>query len=167
MPNESVVANASAKPKGDRVRIPMSAPTRRLEVPDISGYHTHWFLESRVPRAIQGGYEFVNDMEVPVAQRGIGTSTDISGNVDMGTQVRQIAGIGENGKPEHLILMKIREEWWLEDKAAIDNRTAQTMAAIFQNESILGSDRDSVEDRGRRYIDKSRTKALFMRPARK
>ena len=160
-------ANTAAKPEGARKRIPMSVPTLRLEVPAIPGFHLHWFLESRVPRAIQGGYQMVHTDEVPVTQRGVGTSTDVSGNISLGTNVMQIGGTGQDGKPEHLVLMKIREEWWQEDKKALDDSNAKRLGGIFRGEDILGSERDLTEDRGTRYIDRSRTKALFNRPPRK
>jgi hypothetical protein len=165
-PNPATSLAQLAEPAA-RKRIPMSVPTRRLEVPEIEGWHLHWFLESRVPRALQAGYVFVDFDEVPVNQRGIANDSTVSGNIDLGSRVRQIGGLGEDGRPEHLVLMKLKEEWWQEDRAAIDEKNARMMSSIFRDEQILGAERDDLEDQGTRYIDKSRTKALFSRPARK
>jgi hypothetical protein len=162
-------ANA-AKPVLERKRVPMSVPTRRLEVPEIPGFHLHWFLEGRIPRALAAGYELVKFDEVPINQRGVGTDTMISGNSDMGSNVSVIAGMGENGKPENLVLMKLREEWWQEDRKIIDERNASIFTTIFKGERILGEEHDERADQGTRYIDADRTRgpvSLFQRPPRK
>ena len=85
MPNKSEIlepnnpANKTVEPTGNRrVRIPMSVPLRRLEVPEIDGYHCHWIKESNIPRALQAFYEFVNDHEVPINQRGIATEKAVA-----------------------------------------------------------------------------------------
>jgi hypothetical protein len=150
-----------------RKRIPMSVPTRRLEVPEIQGWHLHWFLESRIPRALQAGYQFVDYDEVPVNQRGIANDSTVSGNTDLGSRIRQIGGRDESGQPEHLVLMKLKEEWWQEDRKVIDEKNARMMSSIFKDEQILGAEKDIPDDQGTRYVDRSRTKALFNRPPRK
>lgn len=146
-----------------RKRIPMSVPRRKLEVPDIEGFHLHWFLDANVPRAMQAGYEMVKSDEVPINQFGIGNDTALSGNADLGSNVRVVAGLGESGQPQYLNLMKIKLEWWKEDQQVIEKRNADVMAAIFQNEQILGSERDAAEDRNTRYVKT----ALLNRPTRK
>lgn len=157
-------ANATIEPKGNRAqRVPMSVPMRKLEVPDIAGYHLHWIKESNIPRAIQAWYEFVDYTEVPVNQRGVGTDTEITGNTDLGSRISIQAGIGSDGRPERLVLMKLAEQYWLEDRAKIDGRNASVMGAIFRGEKIIGTERDSADDSGTRYVDPDRTKALFNR----
>jgi len=156
-------ANSNAPDKAARKRIPMSIPQRKLEVPEISGYHLHWFLDSNVPRAIQGGYEMVRDDEVPLHQFGVGTDKTLSGNADLGTNVRVFGGRDDQGKAEHLNLMKIKIEWWDEDRKTIEARNASVMAAIFRDEQIAGSDKVATEDRAQSYVKT----ALFNRPKRK
>jgi hypothetical protein len=146
-----------------RTRIPMSVPQRKLDAPDIPGQHLYWFLERNVPRALQAGYEFVKDKEVSLNQLGVATSRDISGNADMGTNVKVIAGRDEAGAVEYHVLMKIRLEWWKEDQAALENRNASIMSAIFTKEKIMGSENLSEEDKQTRYV----STALFNRPTRK
>ena len=152
-----------AKEAAPRKRVPLSIPQRRLEAPEIPGFHLHWFLESNVPRALQGGYEFVSSEDVPLHQRGVGTDTTVSGNADLGSRVRILGGIGAEGKAEYLVLMKIREEWWDEDQKVLGNRNASVMSAIFKNEEIPGSEKVRPEDQGTRYVKT----ALFNRPTRK
>jgi hypothetical protein len=155
-------ANA-ATTKPERKRIPMSVPQRRLEVTQIPGYHLHWFRGENVPRALQAGYEFVEDKEVQLNQLNVGTSKDMNGNADMGSRVRVVAGTAADGNVEHLTLMKIREEWWNEDRKSIEERNASVMSAIFRDEQILGSEKVSPEDQGARYVKT----ALLNRPVRK
>ncbi len=157
-------ANATVEPKGNRaMRIPMSVPMRKLEVPEIPGYHSHWIKESNIPRALQAWYEFVEFDEVPINQRGVGTDTEITGNTDLGSRVSIQAGVGADGRAERLVLMKLREDLWLEDRAKIDGRHAAMMGQIFRGEKIIGTERDNAEDQGSRYVDPDRTRALFNR----
>jgi len=156
-------ANSPAVDVAAKKRIPMSTPSRRLEAPEIPGYHLYWFKDSNIPRALQAGYEFVEDREAHVNQVGVGTDKTLSGNADLGSRVRVIAGTAEGGGVEHLTLMKIKEEFWIEDRKLIDARNADIMSAIFREEQIAGSDKASPADRGTSYVKT----ALFQRPTRK
>jgi hypothetical protein len=161
-------ANAAPEAKGNRKRIPMSTPVRRLEVPELAGYHMHWMRESEIPRALQAAYQFVEFDELPVNQRGVGTDTQVTGNSDMGSQIRVVGGVGQDGRTEYLVLMKLAEELWLEDCKIKDERNASIMNGIFRGEKIIGTEKDANQgDTALRYVDKERTKALFNRPARK
>ena len=155
-------ANAVAE-RPQRKRIPMSVPQRKLEVTEIPGFHLHWFRDENIARAVQAGYEFVEDKEVSLNQSGVGSSKDITGNADMGTRVRVVSGTAADGNVEHLTLMKIRQEWWDEDRKEIEARNASVMSAIFQQEAIMGAEGVSPEDRSLSYVKT----ALFQRPVRK
>ena len=154
-------ANVKDAPK--RKRIPMSTPVQRLEVPEREGYHRHWFLESRVPRALQGGYDFVKADSVTLNSRSIGTNNSISGNTDLGSNVTVAGDIDENGVANGLVLMEIPEEFWLEDQKAIAERNAAVLQGIFREEKILGSEQQSPQDQKQNYVKT----ALFNRRARK
>lgn len=154
--NTNPAVNPAKTESGARKRISMSIPQRRLEVPPIVGYHLHWFSDVNVPRAIQAGYEFVDSKEVPVNQLGVATDRGISGNADLGSHVKVIGGVGEDGKPGYLTLMKIKEEWWQEDQRTLEKRNADTLAAIFRNEPILPSGA-RPEDQKNTYLDRERT----------
>lgn len=156
-------ANTEATVKGARKRIPMSVPYRKLEVPEIAGYHLHWIKSSNIPRALQAFYEFVMNDEVPVNQRNPGMDSTVSGNTDLGAQISIAGGMDKEGRPERLHLMKLKEEYWREDRQAIDERNAGIMGQIFRGEKILGTERDKPEDQGTRYVDPERTRALFNR----
>ena len=133
-----------------RKRIPLSIPQRKLEVPEIEGFSLYWFLESRVARAIQGGYVFVDDNEVSLNQHGIATSSELSGNNDMGTRVSVLSGQGADGKPESLVLMKIKREWWEEDQKALKDRNDDIARTI--RTGGVGKDKEAPEDVGHRYV---------------
>lgn len=146
-----------------RKRVPMSTPTRKLEAPEISGWHLHWFLDRNVARALRGGYEYVDQDEMPANQFSIAGDKSLSGSADLGSRVTMIGGTAEGGDVEHLVLMKIKEEFWREDQQQIEQRNAAVIQGIFKNEQIMGSERTSAEDKGLRYVKT----ALFNRPARK
>lgn len=148
---------AAAKPT--RRRIPLSVPRRKLEIPEgtCPGFVLYWFLNPNVPAAIDAGYEFVLTNEIVLNQTNPANSADSSGNTDLGTQVSILGNkSGENGEPERLVLMKIREEWWREDRKILDDHNAAIIQAIFptvgQKGEIAGSGEMSEQDRGLAYV---------------
>lgn len=146
-----------------RRRIPMSIPQRKLEVPEIPGFTLYWFREANVPRAIQGGYEFVDAKELPLNQHNVATDKGVSGNQDLGSRIRVVSGVAERGDAEYAVLMKIKTEWWQEDQDSITKRNGAVMGAIFNKEEIMGSENVRGGDRDLRYVKT----ALFSRPTRK
>lgn len=148
--NPSERSNGTVKTDSERRRIPMSIPVRRLECPDLPGFHLHWFLEPNVNRALQAGYEFVEDTEIPLNQKSVGTSSSISGNQALGSHVEIIHGVGQDGKPSKLILMKIKEEWYREDQKVLADRNLQTVQAIFKQEALPQT--PSGTDPSNRYV---------------
>lgn len=163
-------ASSEVKKDTERRRIPMSVPVQKLECPDIPGYHLHWFngTPERIQRALDGGYEFVDERETKVNNVGLGSESTRSGNTDMGSRVSVIGGseIGRDGQPIRLVLMKIKQEWWDEDQQLVEQRSAQTAAALTGG--MIGSENDSGGDSNKRYVDKARTQIPdFFKPKHK
>lgn len=160
------VATAAGKTISERKRIPMSVPVSKLEAPDIPGYHLHWFngTPDRLQRALDGGYEFVDEQEMKLNNVSLGGVSTASGNTDMGSRVSVVSGseVGRDGQPIRLILMKIKQEWYDEDRRLIENRNEQVAAAL--RGGLLGSEQDKGNDTNFRYVDKAKTKIpdLFM-----
>lgn len=154
---------AAQRAERKRTRVPMSVPSRKLEVPDRDGYHRHWFVERNIERALAAGYEFVNKKDVRVNQLGVATSKEISGNADLGSHVRVVAGVAEGGATDYLTLMEIPLEWWQEDQRTLEKRNESVITSIFRDEQIVGTDKVAPEDRNQSYV----SKALFNRPSRK
>lgn len=142
----------TAKTPAERKRIPFSAPSRRLEVADIPGYHLFWPLESQVPRALQAGYEFVDSKEVSLNNRDVAGDATITGNADLGSRVRVFAGTGSNGQPEYHVLMKIREEWYREEQQMLERKNQQVMDAIYRTKEGLATSEDRPGDKGTKYV---------------
>jgi len=147
-----------------RPRISMSIPRRKLEVPDIEGFHLYWFLDRNVPQAIQAGYDFVTADEVAINQFNPANAAGVSGNTAVDSHVRVIGGTAENGNSESLNLMKIRREWYLEDQKILQQRNAQVLQAIFQEDVVTGDTPGQTDkDKGLRYV----REALLTRPPKK
>lgn len=161
-PANAPAAKQAAEPAVRR-RIPMSLPQQKLEAPPIPGYHMHWFTEARVPRAMQAGYEIVHTHELPLNQHNIATDRGLSGNQSLDSSIRIVGGVTEAGQTEWLVLMKIKEEWWKEDQAALAAKNAKVLSAIFNKEYIPGSEQLSEGDQNLQYVKT----ALFQRPTRK
>lgn len=159
-PKANPAEGVETKTVAERKRIPMSIPIRRLEVPEIVGYHLHWFLEGNVPRAKQGGYELVQFDEVAVNQRGVGTDSTITGNTSLGGNVEVTYGTGPDGKPATLYLMKIKKEWFNEDQQVLANRNLAVVQAIFKGEAVAGPAQSNPSDANNRYVKKDLTTLL-------
>jgi hypothetical protein len=172
-PASRSAAEAGKKDAGARVRIPMSVPRRKLQTPELPGYHLHWFLEENVFLAQQAFYEFVKTDELHVNQFNPASALGMSGSADMGTNICIIGNkVGATGKPEMQYLMKLKLEYWDEDARKLEELNAAKLGAIFRGERILAEEQGKVpsEDRGLSYVDKDRTsmhKPLFHRPTRR
>ena len=150
-------ANVPGKPTAERQRIPMSVPVQKLQVPDIPGYHLHWFRGSpdRIARAQQGGYEFVEDGEVSLNNLDLGGESAVSGNTNMGSRVSVISGdeVGRDGQPVQLLLMKLRQEWWEEDQKEVAKRNEAVAAALRGGQVGAGrAGNEGPTDVAQRYV---------------
>jgi hypothetical protein len=133
-------------------RLSLNAPARRLDVPPIDGYHLHWFLERNIPRALQGWYEFVDPKEVPAVDRSIGGRTEGTNSEDLGgARVSQIGGMNEQGRPEQLVLMKIRQEWYFAEQRKIAERNLAIITQIFNKKTPVMAPEEAKTDYGMRY----------------
>lgn len=139
----------------EATRIPMSLPELKLYVPDIPGYHLHWFRGARVGRAQQAGYEFVDPLEVTITNTSLADDASKSGNSDLGSRVSVVAGDADpaNGSVERLYLMKIRQEWHEKDMAALEAKNEQIAAALRGNGDVApnpyGNEQRYIPSRGK------------------
>jgi hypothetical protein len=133
--------------KKETKRIPMSVPVAKLSVPDIPGYHQHWFLgESRVMRAIKAGYEFVDQDETVTSDWGVAGGQ----GQDMGSRVTYQGGdVDEQGKSQRLYLMKIRDELWQEDQKALEGQSEKMLEALRVGQ---GGNQMPGGDHSHRYV---------------
>ena len=143
----------------EKKRIPMSVPVQSLEVPDIPGYHQHWFegTSARLQRALDGGYEFVDERDVALNAVGLGGDSSVSANTDMGSRVSVVAGqeVGSDGQPARLVLMKIKQEWWEADQQLVEDRNTGVRDALLGG--MVGAEKDAPGDAQHRYVDKTRS----------
>jgi hypothetical protein len=123
--NPQPVVESREKPR----RIPMSVPSLKLAVPEIPGYHQHWFVTEEVAQALRAGYTFVEpeDTDTSLAEFAGGE------NQDMGTRVSSLASreIDPNtGQAPRLYLMKLPMTDWLEDQKALEGRSEQMLDSL-------------------------------------
>ena len=151
-------ANRTAVAPAARKRIPMSTPVRKLEVPEIEGFHLHWFTGNaqRVRQAQNAGYEFVLRAEVEMNSFGLGSSTAADASTDLGSRVSIVSGSDEKGQPEELILMKIPLAWHEEDQALLAKRN-DSVADALTGGSVGQAEAADRGEQGLRYVG-SRTK---------
>lgn len=145
---------------GNRKRIPMSVPKAKMSVPEIDGFHLHWINDyaGRVQQAMQGGYEFVSEEECMINNFSLATSSEMSGNTDMGSRVSIVVGKNEDGSALRAYLMKIRNEWFAEDQEVAQERVDAVDQQISRGQ--VGAERDSNQaDTKNRYVRTSDIKA--------
>jgi len=146
--NDSVTAFGVSRES----RVAINVPDRRLEVPEIEGYHLHWFLETNIHKAKKAGYEFVGPAEAPEADRTIGGRSPGSHGESLGGDlVTQIGGTDKDGQPVQLVLMKIRQEWYLDDQRRIAQRNRAVLDQIFRKKQPLREPGESETDFAQRY----------------
>lgn len=144
-------------------RIPMSAPQLKLLLPAIPGMHCHWLNDTagRIQAALQGGYEFIKPEEVHVNPRDLAGDPAASGVTDMGSRVSVVVGSDDRGNPLRAYAMKIREEWYKADQAAIQARTDGVEDAMRQGRTSGGQGADNSN----RYVKTVNLKSSYSRSA--
>jgi len=102
------------KEQGDRRRGVFSGQRLKLEVlGKQEGFHYVWMNDenNKITLAQQGGYDFVHIDEVE-----LGFNNVTPRNSDEGTRIKTLVGTATNGEPLFAYLMKIKNEYYLEDK---------------------------------------------------
>lgn len=169
IPGLNSQANPAAPSKDpiERTRIPMSVPQQKLAVPDIPGFHLHWMLgtQERLNQALKAGYQFVDQGEVEVNNRGLADSSTDDGSTDLGSRVTVVAGgdTSSDGQPVSLVLMKLRLEWWNDDQKKLEEKSDQLAASLRSGKPLPG-DTGATEHR---YVDPNRTRTNMFTPKRR
>lgn len=165
--NPSVTA-ADVQP-APRRRIPMTVPTRKLEVPPIPGYYLYWHngSPSDLQKALDAGFEFVNESEVKPNNRALGGDATKSGSTDLGTRVSIVAGdeTGSDGQPVRLYLMKQKLEYYEEDQAILRQRNAavaEALTSAFHKGVVGGKESgEANDDTQKRYVKQAKLPDFF------
>jgi hypothetical protein len=133
-------------------RLSLNAPQLNLSVPQIEGYHLHWFLETNVPLAIRGWYEFVNPGEVNIPDKNIGGRPNTESEDLGGNRVTQInKGPGADGRPIQFVLMKIRQEWYHDEQRILAERNYSILVQIFRHKLPIRAEGEKQTDYDKRY----------------
>jgi hypothetical protein len=164
---------APGKTEAERRRIPLSVPQRKLEVPDIPGYHLRWFrgTPQRLAQAERAGFVHVTEDEIGLNPVSLGGDATKAGNSDMGSNVSVIEGseVDGSGQAVRMYLMKQKMEYKLEDDAIIQKRNDSVVDALTGQyaQGAVGGQQpgESAEDFSTRYVDKKRARIpeLFRR----
>lgn len=170
--NEQNPTVAPGKTVSERRRIPLSVPQRKLEVPQIPGFHLRWIrgTAARLKQAEDAGFLYVDDTEVGLNNTMIGGDATKTGNTDMGSRVSIIeGGEVENGQAVRLYLMKQPMEYYLEDRKITEDRNdsiADALNGQFDQGVVGGrASGETTDDVRQRYVDTARSKRpdLFRR----
>lgn len=146
-------ANESAVSEVPADYIPMSVPTQRLQVPQKPGYFRYWFRgdPARLQRAMQAGYQFVDQSDVRVNNFDLGGDAKTSGSTDLGSRVSVTSGddLGPDGNPNRLYLMEIRNDLYDRGQKYLEERNDQVAMAL--RSGLLGADGEGASDKKARY----------------
>lgn len=114
----------------------------------IPGYHLYFFNDEpgRIQAALDAGWEFVSPEEV-----GYKSSNVTNRNVDLGSRVSVLGGKNDQGIAIQQVLLKIKQEWWEEDQADIQQRNDKTDAAIRKGKGGSSIDTTGFYDAGIKY----------------
>lgn len=158
-----------ARTAGERKRIPLSVPQRKLETPEIPGFYLRWFrgTPQRLAQAERAGYSFVSEDEVDLNNIGLGGDATKSGNTDLGSRVSVIEGgeVDGAGQAVRLYLMKQPMEYRNEDNAISQERNDSVADALTSQyrqgqlgRGAAGAPPETAEDTAARYVDMKRTR---------
>ena len=155
-------SNASRAPVAEaqpaRKRRPLSAPMRKMELPTIPGFHIHWINDypGRLEQAQDGGYSFVERAEVVMNDRGP-TPTDS----DLGSRVSMVVGSNADGTALRAYAMKIKQEWYDEDQAAIQAHNDHIDKTIRRGQQQVEGEK--TEDARQRYVKTADYRTNFLK----
>jgi hypothetical protein len=147
-------ANEIERKNPGKDRVPMSIPQRHLEVQEIPGYHTHWFLGSRVPRALRAGYTFVTEDDgVDLNNFDLAGDATANGSTDLGSRFSVPAAVGGDSD-ERLYLMKLPQEFWEQDQAALEARS-EVIASTLRGGGDTGLGGMNPGDTAGQYVPRA------------
>jgi len=131
---------------GRRRRVPLGTPEQKLSVPQAqddpdSVYRWVNDLPGRLQKALNGGYEYVED---PTLQIGSGST---SGNAEQDSRVSRLVGKDAKGFPMMAYLMKISRNIYEEDQAV-------KQEAIDDVDKTIRHGRHNEHEGDGRYIPK-------------
>jgi hypothetical protein len=161
LPSVNPAVNPSVAPAtrmSEADRIPLSVPQLRLAVPDVPGYHLHWFVTKNVARALRAGYTFVEQDEVEINNPDISGAVNASGSTDLGSRVSLPAGgfIEGTSEVDRLFLMKLPKEWRDKDVAKLEAINDNVAAALRGGRTPAGGTgagpAETPLDQTRRYL---------------
>lgn len=151
MTNPANKKEKSALPPGYQ---PMSAATKKLEVPEREGFHRRWIRgePGRIAKAQRAGYTFVNSDDVTVNNHDLGGDAKQSGNTDLGTRVSVISGdgVGFDGQPDRLYLMECPLEYYEYSRSLVQERNQSVADALTTGR--IGEENEEGSDASKRYL---------------
>jgi hypothetical protein len=134
---------------------PMGLGTKRLDVPQKDGFNRRWFRgdPTRISRAMQAGYRFVDSKEVILNNFDLGGDAKTDGNSDMGSRVSVIAGddIGPDGQAGRLYLMEIPNELYEYGRKFTDEVNDSVAEALRGGKVGAGQNDETRVDSATRY----------------
>lgn len=116
-----------AKEEKPRQRMAFGVPTQKLAVFNKDpNYHYRWVNDEdgRIQFAEAAFYEFVSKGEISLGP------VVTSGDASLGDKVCMLVGKTKFGQPLHAYLMKVKREYYEEDKDALAQLANQNDAAI-------------------------------------
>jgi len=131
---ESSTVTRSRPTDGRARRNVFNGTSQKLAVHgDIPGYHMHIFndVPGRIEEALSAGYEFVSPSEIGGVASGV-----VSRNSALDDKVRFLVGSNGAGDGLYGYLMKIKNEWFEEDQAAIQSRNDVVDSAIRAGQNV-------------------------------
>lgn len=146
---EETVTQSSTEKPVRRNRGAFNGTRGKLQVGNlIQGYHLYFFNDEpgRIQAALDAGWEFVSPEEV-----GYTSSNVTNRNVDLGGRVSVVGSKNDMGQPVQQVLLKIKQEWWEEDQAEIQQRNDKTDASIRRGKGGQGVDTTGFYNAGIKY----------------
>ena len=150
--NEREIARTKVRERGV-----FNGTNKKLNVlTELPGHVLRWFNDTpgRIDTAVgRAGWEFVQQNEIALAD----TNRVIDRNSDIGNKVRAIVGTTDQNEPLYAYLLKIKKEWFEEDRDDATSKIRESEKEMIRNGG-LNADRI-----GEKYLPDQRKAALTVK----
>ena len=132
-----------------KMRVPGEIIRRKLSYPEEEGYVMRWANDknSRISDLLEKGWDHVTKEEGSAAPGDADVANEVG--QDLGTVVSKVVGAEDDGRPIKAYLMKVKKEWYEEDRRLKHEYLDSLEKQIRDGGSVGGKD---VE---KKYIPRS------------
>lgn len=154
IPQDTPPARGTLPAQKRKERVPLGVARSQLAVPQREGYTRRWVNDDgkgRLQKALDGGYNYVDDPDLRVGQDDGGSRTD--------SRVSRVVGTKKDNSPMRAYLMEIPSELYREDQASKQAELDEVDRAIRQGRLVTDGEQHRYVPERAIKVEKETTRA--------